>query len=102
MDRSIYFVGFFRFDARGPEWGFFKRIDLHAIHETLGDISDLEKANFYFDDEAGWYEGVLVEERFFGHQNHRKGYRRWYLQMGDRTLKEIVEPTQFSNIVNLI
>lgn len=94
---TIFLVGFFRFSANGSEYGF-KRMDLHGIFKTREDA--INKMSFC--DEAGYYEGVLIEERAFGTQHFRHGIRVWLLQDQNGLMQEIDEPKCYKNIVNLI
>ena len=64
MNETVFLVAFFKFDNRGPEWGF-KRIDLEVIFKTEQEAL----RNISFCDEAGWYEGALIEERMLGYHD---------------------------------
>lgn len=95
----IFLVAFFRFDDRGAEYCF-ERCHLQTFYITL---RDAKKSIDYFCDEAGWYEGVLIEEREEG-TPHFHG-RRWFYIMIPNTngeMREIPEPESFKNICNLI
>lgn len=93
--KSVWLTAFFKWDPRGPEYGF-ERLHLQHIWpsraEALSHIS--------FCDEAGWYEGVLIEERPMGWTLDR-GERVWFIQEGAE-LKTISEPAWFKCIVNLV
>ncbi len=98
---SVFLVGFFRFDANGPAYGF-KRMHLQGIFKTMEDA--LEKMSFC--DEAGWYEGALIEERHFGNQFCHPvapPNRKWLLQQRETgEMRETSESPAFSNVLNLI
>lgn len=85
------------------EYGIPKRIDLRTIHSTF-ELA-LESAKDNFCDEAGWYDGFLIEEReedtiFF------KGKRVFYIYdksvSGKYVWKEIPEPDWAKDCINLI
>jgi len=95
---TIFLTAFFKFDKRGSRWGF-DRMHLQHIWKT----EEEARENISFCDEAGWYEGVLIEEREFGWRSFRpSGKRIWLLQQEDVSLKEISEPMYLSNIVGII
>jgi hypothetical protein len=96
-EQSVFLLAFFKFYG-DPENGF-KRIDLQGIFRTEKEARE----QMSFCDEAGWYEGALIEERYFGHLNAPKNkYRIWLVQEKDGSMKEIKEPKWAKNIVNLI
>lgn len=99
MDNEyLYLVAFFKF-SENPEHGF-KRIDLQGIFKTEEDA--MEKMTFC--DEAGWYEGVLIERRKWGNQNVSLAtkYRFWFIEDDKGEMIEIEEPSTFKNCINLI
>lgn len=95
--KTIFLVAFFKFDGRGPEYGT-KRLHLDSIWNT-----EEEARKFSFCDEAGWYEGVLIEERTFGYKDmFFRGKRVWLLMDETGKLNEIIQPSWFDNVLNLI
>lgn len=95
MEETLFLVGFFKLEEK-PEFGF-KRLDLHGIFKTEKEA--LEDMSFC--DEAGWYEGVLIEERRYGHQFF-KGKRIWLRQLENGNMSEFSEPEWFRDVINLI
>jgi hypothetical protein len=108
-EKTLFLVGFFKFAKKGPEHGF-ERMHLHGIFETEQEARE----QMSFCDEAGWYEGALIEERPLGHQHCvRKRHKRvWLLQEPEevshqsgqcnQVMREIPEPEYYKGIVNLI
>lgn len=96
--KTVFLVGFFRFHDLGPEYGF-ERMDLHGIFET--ELEAREKMSFC--DEAGWYEGALIEERAMGPQfGQGIKYRVWMIHQPGGEMKEIPEPSGFKHCICLI
>lgn len=95
---TVFLTAFFRFDPRGSEYGF-ERISLQHIWKTEKDARD----HISFCDEAGWYEGVLIEKHAIGweylYRHERK--RVWLIQEGSE-LKEIEQPKFYNDCVSLI
>lgn len=97
-EETLFLVGFFRFHEEGSKYGF-ERMHLHGIFKT----EEEARKEMSFCDEAGWYEGALIEEREYGHQlNFFVGKRIWLLQENDGSMKEMEEPSYFNHVVNLI
>jgi len=94
---TVYFLAWFKFDDKGPEYGF-KRCHLQTFYTT---IENARAALRNFDDEAGWYHGVLIEEKKEGNPHYR-GHREWYLQQPDGTLVDMPEPKAWNCIINFI
>jgi hypothetical protein len=94
--KRVFLVAFFKFDRRVSEYGF-ERIYLQNIFETKKEAIE----NMSFCDEAGWYEGAVIEERELG-TNMFKGKRVWLLQQPDGEMKQIEEPKWFNNTINII
>ena len=93
---KIYLVAYFKFSSNN---GFFERIDLHTWHSTLEEAREKSKLNF--DDEAGWYDGILIEERkenTFSYQ----GLREFYILNDKNEFELIPIPDVFKNFYNLI
>lgn len=95
---KIYLVAFFKFHSKDPHFGF-ERIHLQTFYSTL------EKAKkgcqVCFCDEAGFYEGAVIEERIEGGLYFR-GIRVWYGQNKDGKLEEFPQPQTYDHILNLI
>jgi hypothetical protein len=96
MSSTIFLVGFFKFNKLN--YGF-ERIHLAGIFKTEQEARE----QMSFCDEAGFYEGALIEERRFGNQefSHTKN-RVWLIQQKDGSIKEIDESNEFKHIINLI
>ena len=92
---SVYLVAFFKF-KENAEYGF-TRMHLQHIFKTKEEAI----AKMSFCDEAGWYEGVLIEERSLG-DSWCKGQRIWFLQQEGGSLKEIPEPEFWNDVFNII
>ena len=91
---SVFLVAWFSFG----EANLFERLVLQHIfsseEEALGKLS--------FCDEAGYYEGVLIEERAIG-VTYQRGKRLWLLQnKSNGMLNHINEPERFKSITYLI
>ena len=95
---SIFLVAYFKYDKRGPEHGF-DRMHLQTFWSKLEDAKEFSQR--YFCDEAGWYEGILIEERKEG-QDTFKGIRIFMLRNQDITFYEVPEPEYTKNCINLI
>jgi hypothetical protein len=98
MNETIWLVACYKFkDDRA--YGF-ERIHLHWIFKT----EELARraCEKCFCDEAGWYEGTLIEERSFGYGSSRNLKRIWYRQEDHGVMEEIEEPKGYKNICNLI
>jgi len=93
---KIYLTAFFKFAKRGREFGF-ERMHLQHLWKTEQEARN----HLSFCDEAGWYEGALIEERVFGWDLF-KGKRVWFLQESDGSMKEIEEPEFYKNVVNIV
>lgn len=96
MEETLYVVGFFRFRDGGKRG--FQRMDLHGIFKTEQEARE----QMSFCDEAGWYEGALIEEREYGYQMGFIGKRIWMIQQEGGGMKEIAEPTYFKNVTGLV
>lgn len=94
---SLFLVAFFKFDEKGPEYGF-KRMQLEYIWKT----EEEARNGIGFCDEAGWFEGALIEERVYGWDHFKRGKRIWLIQQPDGEMKEIPEPPGYQNCVGLI
>ena len=94
---TIFLVAFFKFSSRGPEYGT-ERMDLQHIYKTEEDARN----HLFFCDEAGWYEGALIEERAVGINDWFRGKRIWLIQLEDGSMKEAREHPWYNNVVNLI
>jgi hypothetical protein len=95
---TVFLVGFFKFDEKGPEYGF-KRMDLWGIFKSEKEARE----DMSFCDEAGWYEGALIEERAFGVQfGQGIKHRIWLIQQPGGEMKEITEPDGYKNCICLI
>ena len=94
---KIYMIAFFKYDDRGPEYGF-ERVHLQTFYTSL----KVAKASIgpSFCDEAGWYEGAFIEEKVEGNHFHRSK-RVFYIQK-ENGLEEVPEPEYFHDIMNLI
>ena len=98
IKETIWLTAFFKFNESGCEYGF-ERINLQYISKTESDARNM----ISFCDEAGWYEGVLIEERTFDYEDmFFRGKRIWMIQDGNGDLNEIEEPTSFKNVIHLI
>ena len=95
ITETIFLVAFFRFQD-DYNYGF-KRIHLQCIFKT----EEEARKRLSFCDEAGYYEGVLIEERRLGHEFF-KGKRVWLMQQPDNSMLEIPEPSIFKHVINLI
>jgi hypothetical protein len=94
---TVFLVAFFKFHE-DPRFGF-ERIHLQGVFKTEKEARE----EFSFCDEAGWYEGVLIEELQWGCDFTKYPYNRiWFVQQEDGSLKEIPELEYFKNVVNLI
>lgn len=97
-EKTVFLTAFFKFDKRGPEYGF-ERIQLEHINSTL----QLAKDHMSFCDEAGWFEGALIEERELDdHQLNCPRNRIWLIQQSDGEMKEIEEPKVWHDCLGLI
>ena|ERR1035437_7231482 len=97
MKESIFLVAFFKFKSEGPEYGF-ERINLQYIYKT-----EMAARKISFCDEAGWYEGALIEERQLAEYGYFfKGKRVWFMQGDDGLLSDIKEPDYYQHTINLI
>lgn len=94
---TVWLTAFFKFAKKGREYGF-ERLHLQHIWKTEEDA----RAHISFCDEAGWYEGVLIEERALGWNHFHTGKRIFMLQDELGNLDEFNEPEWFKNVVNLI
>lgn len=99
MTETIFLVAFFKFDDRGPEYGF-ERIDLQHIWKTEKEARE----GLSFCDEAGWYEGALIEEVPFGWERPLRSQRNriWLIQQKDGEMKEVPEHKWYKDITRLI
>jgi len=94
---TVFLVAFFKFQEN-PEYGF-KRLDLQHIFKSEYDARN----DISFCDEAGWYEGVLIEERALGRRNWCfRGKRVWMLQNEKGELDEFQEPEWYNHVINII
>lgn len=94
---TLFLVAFFKFTDEKRDN--FKRIHLHGLYKT-----EEEARKISFCDEAGWYEGILIEERGYGQDSVilKRGKRIWILQKEGGELYEIEEPKSWNCIVGLI
>jgi hypothetical protein len=98
MKETLFLVAFFKFDNKGSAYGF-ERIHLQYIFKTEAAARD----GISFCDEAGWYEGVLIEERAFGWEDSLfRGKRVWLIQEKDGSMKEFDEPKDYKCVIHLI
>ena len=74
------------------------RIHLETFSDTLENAIKYTINNFT--DEAGFYDGVLIEERSMEKPIYR-GKRLWY-KLSEGKLMEIEEPSEYKNVFNLI
>lgn len=94
----IFMVAWFKYAHAGAEYGF-ERIHLQTFYTKL---KDAEESISNFDNEAGWYEGVLIEEKEEGNPFFR-GKRIFYLQ--DKSTGElniVPESEKLKCVINLI
>jgi hypothetical protein len=95
----VFFVAFFKFNEGNPDLGI-KRMDFQTFFYNLEDAISFSNSNF--SDEAGYYQGVLIEEKqecdiCF------KGKRFWYIEdLESGSIVEMKEPDCYSNMINLI
>lgn len=95
---KVFLVVFFKFHEKGSDWGF-ERTHFETFSMDLELAKEWALGNFC--DEAGWYEGVFIEE-----QEERnsvfKGKRVWFqLNRAKGALEEIPEPKPFNNCIHL-
>jgi len=93
----IYLVSYFKF-SKDPK-KIFERIDFQTWHSTLELAREESKRNF--DDEAGWYEGILIEERKENTIFYR-GLREFYILNDKEEFELIPIPHSLKNQFNLI
>lgn len=74
-----------------------ERMDPQTFYATL---DQAKKSISNFCDEAGWYEGMLIEEKEEGNPLFR-GKRVWYIQKNGK-LEETPEPDYYKQVVNMI
>lgn len=77
----------------------FKRIHFQTFFRNEKEAID--KAKKYFCDEAGFYEGILIEEKEEGNPFYH-GKRHYFYWDQNRKMKKIKEPDYFKNVGNLI
>jgi len=95
--KSVFLVGFFKFDKRGQNYGF-ERMHLQTIWKTAEEAR--EKMSFC--DEAGWYEGAVIEERQFGHEWPKSKNRIWLMMQEDGSMKQVDEPEGYGSIAFIV
>jgi len=98
MNETIWLVAFYLFKYYSRPG--FERIDLHWIFKTEEPARRACEKSFC--DEAGWYEGALIEERPFGYRLSKNLKRIWYRQDDHGVMEEIEEPKNYKNVSNLI
>ncbi len=96
---KIYLVAHFKSCSQDLEKAF-KRCHLLTFYTSLEDAK--LRAISGFSDEAGWYNGILIEEREEGNPFFH-GQRVFYLfDFNTKKFNEIPEPDQFKDCLNLI
>jgi hypothetical protein len=96
---NVFFVAFFKFNKGNPNLGA-ERMHFQTFFCNEDDAISFSKSAF--SDEAGYYQGVLIEEK----QECNicfKGKRFWYIEdPASGSLVEMKEPARYSNMINLI
>ena len=98
--KRIYLIVDFKFMRRHGFEFLFKRVDLRTFHTDHDEAGRIAMSGFC--DEAGWYDGVFIEEKEEGNIFFHGKRDFWVLDHETGKLKAIPEPEILRDILNLV